>query len=111
MELDNFLAYLKEDLKKERTFIINPKRETEFSNSYNALKELLKRESINATIECERGELINGYAVIKIKADWIAVREIEKFHAAVVNADNFETFADGDQVQINVMFHNVMTRI
>ena len=111
MELNDFLAYLKEDRAKERTFVVNPKREIEFSNSYKALKELLERESINATIECERGELINGYAVIKIKADWIAVREMEKFHAAVVNADNFETFADGDQVQINVMFHNVMTRI
>ena len=111
LELEDFIAFLKEDAEKEKVFILNPVREMEFINSYHALEELLERESIDATIECERGELINGYATIRVRAEYIAVREMDKFHAAVVNADSFETYAEGDKVIINVMFHNVLTRI
>lgn len=111
MELDNFLAFLKEDAAREKAFMLNPSREMDLIKSYNALAELLEEESIDATISCERGQLINGYAFIRIKADYVAVREMDKFHEAVVNADNFEAYAQDDKVVINVMFHNVLTRI
>lgn len=109
--LEDFLALLREDAQREKTFILNPAREMDFVRSYNALKVLLQRESIGAEISCHRGELINGYAYICIKADYVAVREMDKLYAAVVNADNFETYAEGDKVVINVMFHGVLTRI
>ena len=111
MDLDDFLAFLKEDAQREKTFVLNPSREMDLAKSYHALVELLQRESIDATISCERGQLINGYAFIRIKADYVAVREMDKFHEAIVNADNFETYAEDDKVVINVMFHKVLTRI
>ena len=109
--LEDFLSFLREDAQKEKTFILNPAREMDFIRSYNAIKELLERESIGAEISCHRGELINGYVYICIKADYVAVREMDKLYAAVVNADNFETYAEDDKVVINVMFHGVLTRI
>lgn len=111
MEFEDFLAFLKEDAQKEKTFIINPKRQIDLQKSYNALTELIQTESIGAEISCERGHLINGYAFIRIKADYAAVTEIDKFYAAVINADNFEAYAEGNKVVINIMFHNVLTRI
>ena len=111
MNLEDFIAFLKEDVQKEKVFVVNPARQMDLSKSYHALIELLQRESIDAEISCEQGKLINGYAFIHIKADYIAVREMNKFHEAVVNADNFETYAEDDKVVINVMFHNVLTRI
>lgn len=111
LDLDNFIAFLQEDAQREKTFMLNPLREMDLAKSYHALTELLQREGISAEINCGRGELINGYAFICIKADYITVREMDKFHSAVVNADNFETYAEDDKVVINVMFHNVLTRI
>lgn len=111
MDLNDFLAFLKEDAQREKVFVLNPVREMDLTKSYNALTELLQTESIDAEISCERGQLINGYAFIRIKADYMAVREMDKFYEAIVNADNFETYAEGDKIVINVMFHNVLTRI
>lgn len=111
MELEDFLEFLMEDAKRKKVFVRNIPRETDFANSYRAVKELLERESIGAEISCKRGELINGYAFIHIEAEHIAVREMDKLHEAVVNADNFEAYAEDDKVIINIMFHNMLTRI
>lgn len=111
MELEDFLAFLKEDAQREKTFVLNPARQMDLIKSYHALSELIQKESIDAEISCHNGQLINGYAFIRIKADYVAIREIDKFYDAVVNADNFEAYAEDDKVVINVMFHHVLTRI
>lgn len=114
MTLEDFLAFLEEDSKREKIFVVNPQRQIEFARAYRTLKRLINDEddNINARIWCEMGELINGYAAIKVEADWIVVREIDKFYAAVKAANNFEIYPTTDgTVRLNITFHGVRTRI
>ena len=114
MELDDFLAFLEEDSQREKVFMVNPQRQIEFASAYRALERLINDEedNINARIWCEMGELINGYAVIHVEADWIVIREIDKFYAAAKYANNFEIYATEDcTLRMNITFHGVRTRI
>lgn len=114
MTLEDFLAFLEEDSQREKIFIINPQRQIEFARAYRSLEQIINDDDdcIDASIWCEMGELINGYASIKVKAKWIVVREIDKFYAATKFANNFEIYATEDgMLQMNIMFNGVRTRI
>lgn len=113
MTLEDFLAFLEEDSQREKIFIINPQRQIEFAKAYRTLEQLINdNDCIDAKMWCEMGELINGYASIKVKAKWIVVREIDKFYAATKFANNFEVYATEDgMLQMNIIFHGVRTRI
>ena len=113
MTLEDFLAFLEEDFKRKKIFVANPQRKMDFAKAYRTLEQLINDEdNINAQMWCEMGELINGYAVIEVSADWLIVREIDKFYEAVRAADNFEIFAVEDgMVQINIIFHGVRSRV
>ena len=112
MTLEDFLEFLEKDFKREKSFMVNPQRQMDFAKAYRNLERLIADECINAHLWCEMGELINGYAIISIKADWIIVREMDKFYAAVRAADNFEVFVVEDgMVQMNIIFHGVRSRV
>ena len=112
MTLEDFLEFLEKDFKRKKIFMVNPQRQMDFAKAYRNLERLIADECINAHLWCEMGELINGYATISIKADWIIVREMDKFYAAVRAADNFEVFVVEDgMVQMNIIFHGVRSRV
>ncbi len=111
MTLEELVDFLRKDEKSEKKFIVNKQRQIDFAKSYRALEALIQRESINVTVYCEVGELIDGYAVIKVVGDDIVVREMSNFATAVINADNMEVFAKDDVVEMNFMFHNIRTRV
>lgn len=112
MTLEKFLEELRKYEQQPKMWVVNLQRQTEFMQAYKGISALVLAEDPDAKIECEMHEINIGAGVIRIEADELIVREIQRFCAAISKANNFEIYPlVNDKMRMSIMFYNIYKRI
>ena len=109
MTLEEFLELLRKYKESPKIWKVNPRREMEFTNAYNAIREMVLNEEPDSKVECKCGD---GDGVIVIKASWMTIRNVQEFCKHLSKANNFEIYPKLDETLcMNITFHNVYERV
>lgn len=110
-EFQSILDQLSLYLAKDKTFIINPVRETEFKKAIEIATLLFP----NAKLEVKSDPLEVGAGILRIESYEINIsgeREINLFSELINFADNFEIYPiDNGNIRFAVVFEHVLVRI
>ena len=112
MTLEELLQQLDKYQRETKLWLVNPKRQKEFTAAYHSIREMILAEDENAIIECSESPIDDGSMSICVTTYWLTVREIEQFWRAINKANNFEVYPiKGDKVRFNILFEDMMTPI
>ena len=112
MTLEHFLEELRKYEKQPKMWVVDLERQTEFTQAYREISALVLKEEPTAKIECAMHEVSVGAGVIRIEADWVTVREIQKFCTAISKANNLEIYPIADDaLRMSIVFYGIYKRI
>lgn len=109
---DKFVAMLKADAERDKTYVLNMERLKEFEVIYQKISKVLLETNPDTKIACRLGKLTPTRAVITVEADDIIVEDIKEFVSGIENVTNFEIYPlTTGKIKMGIVVAGIMTRV